>query len=162
VEHARRTRLHSLELGHRTNRLRRCVTGPIFALDLKVKRPSRVGTVVIAGDDAGLREALAEVLSRAGHRVMCAESGQVALDTIDNHQVDVLILEVRMPTLDGWGVLRHRGYPPPYVIVCTATELSSEDMAEFVGIPPFGTLTMPVSATEIVAEIDWALLHLKS
>jgi len=137
------------------------VTGPIFALDLKVKRPSRVGTVLVAGDDSGLRDALAEVLSRAGHRVLCAESGQVALKTIENHQVDVLILEVHAPKLDGWGVLLRRGDPPPYVIVCSASELSSEDMAEFVGIPPFGTLTMPVSATEIVAEIDWALLHLR-
>ena len=151
-----------MELGHRSNRLRRCVTGPIFALDLTVKRPSRVGTVLVAGDDAGLREALAEVLTRAGHRVLCAESGKLALDTIENGQVDVLILAVRMPNLDGWGVLRHRGYPPPFVIVCSARELSPEDMGEFVGIPPFSTLTMPVSATDVVAEIDWALLHLTS
>ncbi len=57
--------------------------------------------VLIAEDDDHLREALQEMLSEAGYRVITAEDGLEALDWLSRVTVDLVIVDILMPGLGG-------------------------------------------------------------
>jgi len=62
--------------------------------------------VLIAEDSAVNRELLRELLEARGFEVTEACDGQEALETISRERPDVLLLDIGMPKLDGFGVLR--------------------------------------------------------
>jgi CheY-like chemotaxis protein len=57
--------------------------------------------VLIAEDDDHMREALQEMLSEAGYRVITAEDGLEALDWLSRVTVDLVIVDILMPGLGG-------------------------------------------------------------
>jgi CheY-like chemotaxis protein len=84
--------------------------------------PACHGEVLLVDDDGALRETAAEVLRLAGFKVSTAENGAEALQLLAGVSVGAIVLDLRMPVLDGWGFLRHRAASPvlsaiPVVIV---------------------------------------------
>lgn len=83
-------------------------------------------TVLVVDDDEANRNLACDVLAWAGFRVLQAEDGATALTTFRRERPDFVVLDLRMPGLDGLEVLRHiRESAPPYlastpVIVTTA------------------------------------------
>ena len=78
--------------------------------------------VLIVDDEAPVRESLARALRLDGYDVQSAKDGAKALATLDADPVDVVVLDVLMPTLDGLDTcreLRRRGYDVP-VLMLTA------------------------------------------
>ena len=79
--------------------------------------------VLIVDDAADLRELMTIALQREGFEVLCVETGQAAADLLAVSHVDIVVLDIQMPELDGWEVLeRIRGEPATAtlpVIVCT-------------------------------------------
>ena len=65
--------------------------------------PGQYILVVDADDD--FREALCEVVSEAGYPVEQAENGEVALKRIAAEAPGIVLLDLKMPVLDGWGVV---------------------------------------------------------
>jgi CheY-like chemotaxis protein len=65
-----------------------------------------MGHVLIAEDDDALRELLEKLLEREGYKVISAADGAVALALIERFPVDVVVSDIDMPRLDGWGLLR--------------------------------------------------------
>jgi CheY-like chemotaxis protein len=55
----------------------------------------------LVDDEVDAREALARYLRRAGHAVRCAGSGRQAIGILFHHTPDVVILDARMPEMDG-------------------------------------------------------------
>ena len=76
--------------------------------------------VLVADDEAGMRETLADILAACGYGVTSAADGDAALDAIRNNPFDVVVMDIRMPGRDGVSVLREVGKPPPRVILMTA------------------------------------------
>ena len=78
-------------------------------------------TLLIIDDDAGLRDALAETAADQGYRVLQADGGEAGLQRLAQEPVDAVLLDLRMPGLDGLEVLaRIRALPePPAVTVLT-------------------------------------------
>jgi CheY-like chemotaxis protein len=66
------------------------------------------GEVLLVDDDGALRETAAEVLLLAGFNVTTASNGAEALDALNERSAGVILLDLRMPVLDGWSFLRHR------------------------------------------------------
>lgn len=62
--------------------------------------------ILIAEDDTHIRNGLAEILSKEGYHVICAENGEVALNQYHQEQPDFIILDIMMPELDGYSVCR--------------------------------------------------------
>ena len=60
-----------------------------------------MGSVLVADDDAAIRELIAFKLTRDGHEVVLAEDGQRAVDLARSTRPDVAILDVTMPGLSG-------------------------------------------------------------
>lgn len=57
--------------------------------------------VLIAEDEAGVREFVARALEIAGHDVTTAEDGLLALDALDGEEFDLLLTDIVMPGMDG-------------------------------------------------------------
>jgi CheY-like chemotaxis protein len=79
-----------------------------------------MSAVLVADDEAGMRETLADILSESGYGVTEAADGNAALDAIRKNDFDVVVMDIRMPGRDGVSVLREVGTPPPRVILMTA------------------------------------------
>jgi DNA-binding response OmpR family regulator len=68
---------------------------------------------LICDDDAGTRLLVSQVLSvRFGWECLPCADGQEALDTLERHRVDVAVVDIHMPRVDGVALVRHiRGCP---------------------------------------------------
>jgi CheY-like chemotaxis protein len=69
-----------------------------------VERPPRRRIVLVVEDDADLRRIFSDALKFAGFEVREASDGPAALRAIENSRPDVVVLDVRLPTLDGGSV----------------------------------------------------------
>src|SRR4051794_16210794 len=79
--------------------------------------------VLIVEDDESLRELLAMMLESEGLSVDTASNGKEALDLLDKDQPHVILLDMRMPVMDGWQFcteMSRRGGKRPVVVVVTA------------------------------------------
>jgi len=66
--------------------------------------------ILVVDDDDDFREALSEVLTGAGYPVQQAENGEIALARAAEEAPGIVLLDLKMPVLDGWGVMeRMRG-----------------------------------------------------
>ncbi len=63
------------------------------------------GQYILVVDDDDFRETLSEVLTEAGYPVQQAENGEVALAKAAEEAPGMVLLDLKMPVLDGWGVM---------------------------------------------------------
>ena len=85
--------------------------------------------ILVAEDDLPSRELLAEILTDWGYEVVLASNGVEALAHIEQMSLDLVLLDIQMPLLDGFGVIaRIRGDPRSAVLPVVA--LSAYAMRE--------------------------------
>jgi class 3 adenylate cyclase len=70
-------------------------------------------TILVVDDNADNRDMLARRLRRQGYEVLTAEGGAAALSTVSATPVDLVLLDVMMPDLDGYAVLQRLKAEPP-------------------------------------------------
>jgi len=83
-----------------------------------------VANILVCDDERSICEMLDIALRRDGHRVETVQSGQGAKNKIDGALYDLIITDIKMPTIDGVEVLRHahRVSPDTSVILITAVD----------------------------------------
>ena len=121
-------------------------------------------TVLLVEDEEPLRRVLRELLEREGFTVVEAADGVQALDEVDRSAPDVLVLDLNLPRLDGYGVLNHLRARPSTarlpVIVLTAKGDEENEVRVFeTGANDF--LTKPFRPRALSARLR-ALLKLKT
>lgn len=107
--------------------------------------------VLIAEDEPEIAEILDAYLSREGFRTATAADGRVALDLHAALKPDLVLLDVGMPKIDGWGVLgelRRRGETP--VIMITALD-QDIDKLQALRIGADDYVVKPFNPVEVVA-----------
>lgn len=67
--------------------------------------------ILIVEDEVNLNEAYQIILKKAGHEVAAAYDGQEGLDTANQFQPDLILLDLRMPNVDGVEFLRRYDLP---------------------------------------------------
>ena len=79
-------------------------------------------TVLVAEDEAMLRESLAELLAEEGYQVLQAANGKAAYEMVLAQPVDLVLSDVRMPEMDGMELLQYlkRLAPETPVVMLTA------------------------------------------
>ena len=65
-----------------------------------------LASILVVDDEKVIRDGCERVLTKAGHRVTTASDGQQALDLIGRQAYDLLLLDIKMPGLDGLQVLK--------------------------------------------------------
>jgi DNA-binding response OmpR family regulator len=109
--------------------------------------------VLVVDDEAPIIELVRGYLEREGMEVIAASDGQVALDLIRERAPDVVVLDVNLPGLDGFEVLRRaRAFSDAYVMMLTAR---AEEIDRIVGLSVGADdyLVKPFSPRELVARI---------
>jgi CheY-like chemotaxis protein len=78
--------------------------------------------ILVAEDDASIRQLVATLLRRSGNEVTMAANGEEALEALANQTFDVVVLDLMMPSTDGFDVLRviETNHTSTCVIVLTA------------------------------------------
>lgn len=82
--------------------------------------------VLVVDDDAMMRQLEQSILEQAGYSVDQADDGDVAIEALRRERPDLVLLDIRMPRVDGWGVLEHvrtMKTPPPVVLVSGMHEI---------------------------------------
>ena len=121
-------------------------------------------TVLLVEDEEPLRRVLRDLLEREGFTVVEAADGVQALDEVDRSAPDVLVLDLNLPRLDGYGVLSHLRARPSTarlpVIVLTAKGDEENEVRVFeTGANDF--LTKPFRPRALSARLR-ALLKMKT
>ena len=83
------------------------------------------GGILVVDDDPDLREFLRLMLTSMGLEVTSAANGQEALDVMDGHDPDLILLDMKMPVMNGWEfchALEGRGARPPIVVLTAAPD----------------------------------------
>lgn len=63
--------------------------------------------IMVVEDNENNRDLLTRRLERQGHTVVTAENGLIALEKLKDHSVDIMLLDLMMPEMDGYQVLEH-------------------------------------------------------
>lgn len=102
-------------------------------------------------DDPSIVEIVTEILKSEGHEVVSAENGAVALAKVNGEAL--VLLDMRMPVLDGWGFARQfraAGKRSP-IVVMTAAE-NARRWAEEIGAD--GYLAKPFEIDALIAAVE--------
>ncbi len=116
----------------------------------------RGATILVAEDDADLRGVLTASLTRSGHRVVAARDGAEALAAVERDRIDLLVLDLVMPNIDGFEVLARlkelrNGESIPVIVVTGTDRSATELQAQQLGANVF--LSKPIDATALAQEV---------
>jgi DNA-binding response OmpR family regulator len=98
--------------------------------------------VLVVDDDRGLQETLEALLAFEGYRPIIARDGIEALDELDTALPDLILLDMVMPRLDGFGFaaeLERRGLRAAIPIIVLTADGRAEEKAARVGADDFVT-----------------------
>jgi two-component system, NtrC family, response regulator AtoC len=106
--------------------------------------------VLIVDDDQLFQKSICKELDKVGYQVRCADTGQRGLDEIESSPPDVVLLDVRLPDLDGLQVLQEIKGRDPSIEVVMLTAFGSVNMAvESMRFGAFHYLMKPAKLAEI-------------
>jgi two-component system response regulator PilR (NtrC family) len=116
--------------------------------------------ILVADDEPGVRESLAEVLRDAGYVVQSASDGAAALAALEAGDFAVVVTDLRMPGADGLTVLRRARElsPQTFVLVMTAHG-SIETAVEALRAGAADYLLKPVVFDDLLAKVERLLEH---
>ncbi len=116
-------------------------------------RPHRVAKILVVEDEKSLLKGLRFNLQREGHRVVTATDGQAGLEAFGREKPDLVILDVMLPKLDGFGfckAVRAKSQTP--IVMLTAR---SEELDRVLGLELGADdyVTKPFSVRELMARV---------
>jgi class 3 adenylate cyclase len=87
-------------------------------------------TVLVVDDDPLNRQLLSMSIGHLGHGVLEAGNGLEAIDVLATHDVDVVLTDIEMPEMDGYGLLEHRADEDrlraiPFIVISGVDEMAS-------------------------------------
>ena len=116
--------------------------------------------VLLVDDEDALRRVMKDLLEREGYTVAEARDGVQALDQVDRFGPEVIVLDLNLPGLDGYGVLSHLRSRPatagiPVVVLTAKSDEDNEVRVFQLGADDF--LTKPFRARALSARLDAVL-----
>ena len=116
--------------------------------------------ILVADDEVNLRRVIAAQLQRDGFDVFTVGDGEAALEALGEHHIDVLITDLRMPKLDGIGLIKavrkrpgHRFIP----IIMLTTESQEEKKREGKAAGASGWVVKPFNPEQLLAVVRMVL-----
>ncbi len=106
--------------------------------------------ILIADDEANLRRILAAQLQNDGYDVFEVGDGRAAIDALAEHHIDAVITDLRMPQVDGIGVLRHcQEHMPELPVILITAHGTVETAVQAMRQGAFDFISKPFDLAEI-------------
>ncbi len=115
--------------------------------------------ILVVEDNPDMRELFCTVLTDGGYRTFPACDGEAALDVIDREYIDLIVLDIMMPNMDGYELtreLREAKYEMPILIVTAKDQFSDMKKAFKNGSDDY--MVKPVNVNELLLRVE-ALLR---
>lgn len=109
--------------------------------------------ILVVDDDPAILETVSEVLEFEGYPVATATNGCEGLDAVERVQPRLVLLDMRMPVLDGWGfarVLKERGIKLPILVMTAAQD--ARGWAQEIGAAGF--IAKPFDLTDLLSAVE--------
>ena len=113
--------------------------------------------ILLIEDNPEVRENTSEILSLANYEVLMAENGRVGVDMAQRHKPDLIICDIMMPELDGYGVLHilsknEQTAAIPFIFLTAKTEKT--DIRKGMNLGADDYLTKPFDDTDLLNAIE--------
>ncbi|GAB4014397.1 response regulator [Spirosoma migulaei] len=117
-------------------------------------------TILLIEDNADIRENTAEILELSGYRVLTAENGKLGVELALADHPDLIICDIMMPVLDGYGVLHIVNKNPdlngiPFIFLTAKSERVDFRKGMELGADDY--LTKPFDDTELLSAVEGRL-----
>ncbi len=117
-------------------------------------------TILLIEDNADIRENTAEILELSGYRVLTAENGKLGVEQALAERPDLIICDIMMPVLDGYGVLHIVNKNPelsgiPFIFLTAKSERVDFRKGMELGADDY--LTKPFDDTELLSAVEGRL-----
>ncbi|MFS0559446.1 response regulator transcription factor [Terribacillus sp. 179-K 1B1 HS] len=117
--------------------------------------------ILIVDDDAHIRELIHLILSKEGFSIAEAEDGEAALAILETDKIDMIILDIMMPNMDGWAFCQEvRTYysdTMPIIMLTAKGETMQKVKGFDLGADDY--MVKPFAAPELVARVKAQLRH---
>ena len=122
-------------------------------------------TILLIEDSDDIRETTAEILELANYKVISAENGKVGVEIANKTKPDLVICDIMMPVLDGYGVLHIFSQNPdlqniPFIFLTAKTDRS--DLRKGMDMGADDYLTKPFQEIELLSAIESRLKKLEN
>jgi CheY-like chemotaxis protein len=110
--------------------------------------------VLVVDDDDATCDLLRELLSEEGYAVATVPHGAAALELAKHHQPAIIILDLRMPIMDGWSFVEHyrRQARPPAPLILLSAMKDAEENAKRIGAAAF--VRKPFDLDELLRVVE--------
>lgn len=115
--------------------------------------------ILVTDDEKPIRDIISYQLQKEQYDVLTAKNGQEALNLIKSNPVDLLILDLMMPDMDGYDVIRNAPKSLPIIVVSAKDDEISKIVALEMGADDY--LPKPFSKIELLARIHACLREQK-
>lgn len=110
-------------------------------------------TILVADDENDIRNLVKISLEENGYTVVTAENGKQALDIIQTQTIHLVILDVMMPVLDGYNLLRKIREKSTIPVIFLTARTDDMDKVLGLGLGADDYLSKPFSITEMLARV---------
>src|SRR3982751_1202304 len=122
------------------------------------RRANSARRVLIVGDEEGFRDGVADLLGMEGYQVSVARDAVEAVRVLPEFRPEVILLDLRMPHLDGEGFLRGMGGLPASKGVPVVLISAKEDLPQIASrTGAAGYLSKPFEAPQLLSLLDKVL-----
>lgn len=114
-------------------------------------------SILIVDDDAGMARTTALVLGRKGYTVTTAQDGPEAIERSREQSFDMILMDIKMPLMDGVEAYRRIKEIRPDAVVMMMTAYAVEDLVrEALEEGAYGIIHKPLDIEEVLATIEEA------
>ena len=110
--------------------------------------------ILVVDDGATNRKLVSLLLERRGARVLMAEHGEIALQKANNHEFDLILMDMQMPVMDGYtaaSAIRQRGFAGPIVALTAHAMKGDRKKCEQAGCSDY--LSKPIEGSALIAKV---------
>lgn len=119
-------------------------------------------TILIADDDNSTRKSMQKILKGEDYKVIAVESGQEALDTLDEEEIGLMIIAVDLPVKDGFEILGQvKDLSPDTQVILTTDDATVEDAVEALRMRAHDYLNKSVDSQELLSSVASGIAHLE-
>ncbi|WP_093048911.1 response regulator transcription factor [Salipaludibacillus aurantiacus] len=111
-------------------------------------------TILVADDEAEMTAFISEYIEKEGYRVVTAENGRELLDIINTHKIDLILLDVMMPVMNGFEALKEMRMTRKIPVIMVTAKSDENDRIQGLKSGADDYIIKPFSPRELLARVE--------